>query len=248
MTSHRAEPSPRYRARYGRLVILGVSLATTGVALLGGFGVLPSVADQDSRPGQASEQTRAAETRPDAETPAETELDTEVDDTALATTGETTGDTTAEQSEPRRERQQRADDTETTPALPDGSGEGRRAVFSESGQRVWMVGDEGEVLRSYLVSGSLTDNLDPGTYQVWSRSMDAIGIDGSTMRRFVRFTRGPTGAAIGFHDIPLDRGEKVQTRRELGTPLSHGCIRQGASDAKAMWRFAQLGTTVVVTV
>jgi len=39
----------------------------------------------------------------------------------------------------------------------------------------------------------------------------------------------------------------VQTRAQLGTPLSHGCIRQAEPDAKAMWRFARLGTKVVVT-
>jgi lipoprotein-anchoring transpeptidase ErfK/SrfK len=43
------------------------------------------------------------------------------------------------------------------------------------------------------------------------------------------------------------RGERLQTTAELGTPLSHGCIRQARPDAKALWRFAPVGTTVVVT-
>jgi lipoprotein-anchoring transpeptidase ErfK/SrfK len=38
----------------------------------------------------------------------------------------------------------------------------------------------------------------------------------------------------------------VQTAAELGTPTSHGCIRQRRADARAMWDFASLGTTVVV--
>ena len=33
---------------------------------------------------------------------------------------------------------------------------------------------------------------------------------------------------------------------ELGTPLSHGCIRQWRPDAKALWDFAPVGTEVVV--
>ena len=103
------------------------------------------------------------------------------------------------------------------------------------------------MLRTYLVSGSLSDNLDPGTYSVYSRSSNAVGIDDSgTMRWFVRFTQGDSGAAIGFHDIPVNDGERVQTVDELGTPTSHGCIRQRPVDAKVMWEFAQLGTTVVV--
>ena len=66
------------------------------------------------------------------------------------------------------------------------------------------------------------------------------------MRWFVRFAYGDTGAAIGFHDIPVDAGAPVQTVGQLGTPTSHGCIRQRTADAKAMWRFAPVGTTVVV--
>jgi lipoprotein-anchoring transpeptidase ErfK/SrfK len=99
------------------------------------------------------------------------------------------------------------------------------------------------------VSGSLTDNLDPGTYEVYSRSEDAVGIDDSgTMKYFVRFTQGDNGAAIGFHDIPVDEGALVQSVAQLGTPQSHGCIRQEREDAIALWDFAPIGTEVDVTV
>ncbi|CAN5388769.1 hypothetical protein BH09ACT12_BH09ACT12_37650 [soil metagenome] len=93
----------------------------------------------------------------------------------------------------------------------------------------------------------MTDNLQPGTYEVFSRSENAYGIDDSgTMKWFVRFTRGPSGAAIGFHDIPVDDGAKIQTKAQLGTEQSHGCIRQKTKDAKKMWAFAPIGTSVVV--
>ncbi|MGY0539857.1 L,D-transpeptidase [Nocardioides sp. YJ-D4] len=130
--------------------------------------------------------------------------------------------------------------------LPDDSGTGRRAVFSISRQRVWIVSAADRTRRTYPVSGSIYDNLEPGTYKVFSRSEHARGIDDSgRMKWFVRFTKGPR-AAIGFHNIPVDKGKRVQTRAQLGTPLSHGCIRQAEPDAKAMWRFARLGTKVVV--
>ena len=131
--------------------------------------------------------------------------------------------------------------------LPAGSGSGKRVVFSESRQRVWLVSGGRKVERTYLVSGSLYDNLDPGTYSVYSRSEQAWGIDDSgTMRYFVRFAQGDN-AAIGFHDIPIDDGRPVQSAAQLGTPLSHGCIRQKRPDAIALWDFAPLGTRVVVT-
>jgi lipoprotein-anchoring transpeptidase ErfK/SrfK len=121
-------------------------------------------------------------------------------------------------------------------------------VFSESRQRVWLVGEDETVERTYLVSGSVYDNLEPGAFNVYSRSEDAWGVDDSgSMKYFVRFTQGDTGAAIGFHDIPVKDGQLAQTEAQLGTPLSHGCIRQRRSDAIALWEFAPLGTSVIVT-
>jgi lipoprotein-anchoring transpeptidase ErfK/SrfK len=131
-------------------------------------------------------------------------------------------------------------------ALPVRSGTGRRVVFDMSAQRVWLVAAGDRVRRSYLVSGSLTNNLRPGSYEVYSTSRHAVGIDDSgTMGYMVRFAHGKR-AAIGFHDIPVKDGEPVQTRGELGTPQSHGCVRQWRPDARALWEFAPVGTPVVV--
>jgi lipoprotein-anchoring transpeptidase ErfK/SrfK len=132
-------------------------------------------------------------------------------------------------------------------ALPPRSGSGRRVVFDMSAQRVWLVAPTGRVRRTYLVSGSAVDNLGPGHYEVYSRSRHAVSYDyEETMRYMVRFTQGER-AAIGFHDIPRDdRGRPVQTRAQLGRPLSSGCIRQARPDAIALWRFAGIGTSVVV--
>ncbi|MGL5808744.1 MAG: L,D-transpeptidase [Nocardioides sp.] len=133
--------------------------------------------------------------------------------------------------------------------LPAASGTGRRVIFSESRQRVWLVADDGTVEATYQVSGSVYPNLDPGTYEVYSRSERATSFDGgSTMAYFVRFTQGDRGNAIGFHDIPATySGDLVQSVDELGIPMSHGCIRQARDDAIRLWEFAPIGTTVVVT-
>ena len=142
-------------------------------------------------------------------------------------------------------REAASDETAGQPAVPADSGTGRRVVFDMSDQRVWLVGRDA-VRRTYLVSGSVTDNLGPGSYAVSSKSRHAVGVDDSgTMGYMVRFARGQR-AAIGFHDIPVDDGRLVQTRAQLGTPRSHGCIRQWRPDAKALWDFASVGTPVVV--
>jgi lipoprotein-anchoring transpeptidase ErfK/SrfK len=227
--SHRAVP---VRPRYGRLTALGVSLAVTAIAVLGSFGVLP-FSDGDGAAAQKSPTGQvAADIGQAAELPSED-----------ATPGETASDSTSSSAD--------STETEIDPALdttvPADSGDGRRVVFSQSRQRVWLIGERGKVQRTYLVSGSVYDNLDPGSYQVYSRSEQAWGIDDSgTMKYFVRFAQGDH-AAIGFHDIPVDDGKPVQTVKQLGTPLSHGCIRQKEADAVALWEFAPIGTDVVVT-
>lgn len=135
----------------------------------------------------------------------------------------------------------------TTPpdeALPE-SGTGRRVVFSVGGQRMWWVDETGAVLRTAKVSGR-PGTPSTGTFQVYSKTLNATGIDGSRMDYFVRFTKGPNGWAIGFHDIPEVDGVPVQTVEQLGEPLSHGCIRQREEDARFTWDYLQVGDTVVV--
>ena len=136
--------------------------------------------------------------------------------------------------------------------LPPGSGEGRRVVYSKSRQRVWTVEADGTVSKTHLVSGRLTWNQPrPGTYSVFSRSGYTCNINNPHIcwRYMVRFTRGPDGDNIGFHEIPtnLKTGYKLQSTRQLGQALSGGCVRQAPSDARYMWNWAPIGTKVVVT-
>ena len=212
------------RPRYGRIAVAATSTTVTALAVLGGVGALPSAAYGPEQGDAIETVADTRDTRGPSEAPSRP-----VRPRALSTTP------TA------------SDARSGTPALPDGSGEGRRVVFSESQQRVWLVGTDDEVRHTHLASGSVEDNLDPGTYTVYSRSEQAWGInDSGTMKYFVRFAHGDN-AAIGFHDIPVDDGQPVQTVDQLGTPLSHGCIRQRRADAKLLWTFAPLGTKVVVT-
>ena len=229
MTRHRREPPPRVRPRYPRIGAAFTAAAITMLALLGGIGLLPlhghPTAAQDVRltgqqihPGSSGDPATAKPRTPES-APAPS---------------------TTPSPSPTRGH-------DTASALPADSGEGRRVVFAISEQRVWLVDRSDEVVSTYLVSGSLTDNLRPGRYEVYSRSRWAVGVDESgVMQYFVRFAHGKS-AAIGFHSIPTHLGKPLQSSAELGTPQSHGCIRQAMPDAQRMWRFAQTGTRVVVT-
>ena len=135
--------------------------------------------------------------------------------------------------------------TATPTVIP---GAGKRVWFSISSQQVWLVNADGSVARTYLVSGSRFGQLRPGTYSVFSRSSTTTSWNSKAkMQYMVRFARGKN-AAIGFHSIPrYPSGKLAQTEAQLGLPLSDGCVRQRVSDAKALWDFAPVGTSVIVT-
>ena len=231
MSRHRGT---RLRPRYARMGAAGASLAVTLVAVMGGFGVFPVSSGQANASGDTPT-TQQADPQPTS-----TVTVSDAGATKPTTTSKGNG-ASADATESQVDPQQDA-------ALPEGSGTGKRVVFSESRQRVWLVNEDEQVERTYLVSGSVHDNLDPGAFNVYSRSEDAWGVDDSgSMKYFVRFTQGDTGAAIGFHDIPIKDGVPAQTEAQLGKPLSHGCVRQRRSDAIALWKFAPLGTPVIVT-
>jgi hypothetical protein len=222
MAQHRLERPPRLRANYRRIAVAGVALVVTLIALLGGMGVIPV---QKRPPAVAG-------------TPADAGL-------AHLPAGSGAAPNTAARS--AVEGPGLSGSAKAGTVLQAGTGSGRRIVFDMSDQRVWLVSKGDKVLRTYLVSGSLTDNLHPGTYAVYSKSRWALGVDESgVMQYFVRFTRG-AHAAIGFHSIPTRNGRPLQTRADLGSPQSHGCIRQLLPDAIHLWEFAPVGTRVVVT-
>lgn len=131
---------------------------------------------------------------------------------------------------------------------PPNSGSGRRIVYANQAQRVWLVEADGTVTDSYLVSGR-KNTPRPGTYKVFSKSEKAQARkDGITMTHMVRFIR-PKGEdlAIGFHGIPqLPDGKPLQSQEELGHYRSAGCVRQDNGSAKRLFVWASVGTTVVV--
>ena len=136
-------------------------------------------------------------------------------------------------------------------SLPANSGTGRRAVYSKSLQKVWVVDRNNRLIKEHRVSGKLKYcDPYPGTYQVYSRSKYTHSIQNPRIQwmYMVRFAKGCNGGNIGFHEIPTDTstGYKMQSVSQLGTPLSGGCVRQAVSDSVWMWNWAYIGTKVVV--
>ncbi len=131
--------------------------------------------------------------------------------------------------------------------LPANSGSGRRIVYSRAQQRIWAVDANGNVAKTHRVSGRMYEPY-AGTYRVFSRSLHTYSADNPAVRwrYMVRFARGPGGGNIGFHEIPNRNGRPLQTKEQLGLPLSGGCVRQSSDDALWIWNWAGTGTVVVV--
>ncbi|MFE9096049.1 hypothetical protein [Streptomyces sp. NPDC007264] len=124
-------------------------------------------------------------------------------------------------------------------ALPGSSGSGERVVYALGTDRVWLVGADGKVQRTFKVTPGTVDPL-PGRYAVTSRSAVSVGSDGRPVEHIVRFATHQ-GAVIGFSAAVDGSTPKPDTSKKLGG------IRESRVDGTAMWEFATLRTTVVVT-
>ena len=125
-------------------------------------------------------------------------------------------------------------------------GSGRRILYSNGGQRVWLINETGELHKTHQVSGRRGIPA-VGRYRIYSMSRYAWApYDGITMEYMVRFARGEW--PYGFHSIPVRPGDApMQTPAQLGTHRSGGCVRQLWDDAQAVFEWSTIGTRVIVT-
>ena len=131
--------------------------------------------------------------------------------------------------------------------VPVRSGTGRRIVYANRQQRVWVINEQNEVIRTFLVSGML-GQPGKGTFRVFSKSPTSYSPEfaGVTFRYMTRFAIGRNGGNIGFHEIPVRNKKPMQTVEELGAFKGSGCLRSSTQDAIFIYQWAKIGTKVVV--
>jgi len=131
--------------------------------------------------------------------------------------------------------------------VPAKSGVGRRIVYANRQQRVWVINADNEVIRTFPVSGMLGQPGN-GTFSVFSKSPTSYSPEfaGVTFRFMTRFAIGRNGGNIGFHEIPIRNSKPMQTVDELGAFKGSGCLRSSTKDALFIYQWATLGTKVVV--
>ncbi|MDX2546118.1 hypothetical protein ACOT81_27195 [Streptomyces sp. WI04-05B] len=123
-------------------------------------------------------------------------------------------------------------------AVPDGSGTGRRVVYSLGQKRVWLVDASEQTRRTFAVwPGSVSPA--PGKYTVGQRVEARTGSDGVPIEHVMFFATG-SGLSIAFSNA-VD-GASPQPASGVQT----GGIRMSKADGTALWAFGDTGTEVTV--
>ena len=125
----------------------------------------------------------------------------------------------------------------------------KRIVYDKALMTVWLIDGQNQVVARYPVVGRF-DRPRAGVYHVFSKSPVANNPNSKvTFNHMVRFTYGPdTRSAIGLHAIPrYYDGTRMHSVKQLGLAIARGgCVRLSEKAATAVYRFARVGTTVVV--
>ncbi|KOG14882.1 L,D-transpeptidase [Streptomyces viridochromogenes] len=123
-------------------------------------------------------------------------------------------------------------------AVPEGSGTGRRVVYSLGQKRVWLVDASDAARRTFTVWPG-TVSPDPGTYAVSSRNMATTGSDGVQIENIIYFA-AKSGVSIAFSNAVDGSSPPPAEGKQTGG------VRMRAADGEALWTFGETGTTVVV--
>ena len=122
-------------------------------------------------------------------------------------------------------------------ALPANSGHGTRIVYSLPEHRVWLVSGSTVERTMQVVPG--TRPAPTGTFTVYGKSPGSLGGDGVTVIYVVSFDSNAPDT-YGFD------AEADVTGLPPAPKGSTGGVRMTQLDAEALYKFASVGTTVVV--
>lgn len=135
------------------------------------------------------------------------------------------------------------------PEFPRDKHKGKRLVYDKALMTVWLMNKDNEVVARYPVVGRF-DRPAKGVYKVYSKSPKSGNpFSKVTFNWMVRFAWGlDSTASIGFHDIPMYYdGTMMHSQKQLGLAIARGgCVRLAPEAARHIYRFADVGTKVVV--
>ncbi|MFF7330936.1 hypothetical protein [Streptomyces sp. NPDC008150] len=126
------------------------------------------------------------------------------------------------------------------PAVPDGSGTGRRIVYALKQHRVWLVDASDKATRTFTVWPGTVDPA-VGKYAVGKHGTGTItGSDGVQIEHVLYF-----GVASGVN-VAFSNAVDGSSPPPAAAGAQTGGIRMKVADGTAMWTFGTAGTPVVV--
>lgn len=131
---------------------------------------------------------------------------------------------------------------------PTAAGSGKKIVISLSRQQLWLY-EKGRVIAVHKISSGKWSTPTPtGAFRTYNKISVAYSkAYGLYMEWWMAFT--PDGKN-GLHALPFWKlkksGKLYEGAAHIGTPVSHGCVRQTVADAKMVFDWAPIGTPVIV--
>ncbi|MFF0222790.1 hypothetical protein [Streptomyces sp. NPDC004629] len=126
------------------------------------------------------------------------------------------------------------------PAVPDGSGTGRRIVYSLGQKRVWLVDAAEKATRTFTVWPG-TVGPDPGTYTISNTRPATTGSDGVPIEHVLYFA-GKSGLSIAFSNAVDGSSPPPAAGQQTSG------IRMPKADGAALWTFGTEPDTKVTVV
>jgi lipoprotein-anchoring transpeptidase ErfK/SrfK len=127
--------------------------------------------------------------------------------------------------------------------------EGKRIVVSISQQRVWVY-ENGALKWEWPASTGIDSSpTSPGVFQVQTHELNAYASNWNLwMPYFIGIYRPvPTSDFMnGFHGFPSREGSQILWTRNLGSPITYGCILVSTENAKLLFDWAEPGVIVDV--
>lgn len=118
------------------------------------------------------------------------------------------------------------------------------AQISLANQKMYLF-ENHQLINVFTVSTGKKGYETPrGVHQIYSKSVRAWS---RTYSLFMPYWNAITAdGQYGIHDLPEWPSGYKETEAHLGTPVSHGCIRLGTTNAKYFFEWAPVGMAVVV--
>lgn len=128
--------------------------------------------------------------------------------------------------------------------VPQGDSKVRKQIKVDLGLQKAYLFENGQIVKEYPISsGKLETPTPTGKFRIINKSpMIYSKITDCWLPFWAGFTND---GKYGFHEVPICEGERVGTK-EIGKPVSAGCIRLKQGDAEEFYNWAETETPVEI--